>query len=85
MSKRLQVLLEDGEYELVQAAARRRGMTLTEWVRQALRAAWREEPSDSVDRKVAAIRAAMRHSFPAPPMDQMLDEIGRGYRSENEK
>ena len=77
----MQVLIEDAEYKHVQQAARRRGMTLAEWVRQALRAAWREEPVGTVDRKLAAIRAASRHSFPAPGIDQMLDEIEQGYRS----
>lgn len=80
MSKRLQVLIEDAEYRTLQQAARGRGMTVAEWVRQVLRASWRQEPTGSVERKLASLRASSRHSFPAPDIHQMLDEIERGYR-----
>jgi hypothetical protein len=33
MSKRLQVVVDDAELERFQGAARREGMTLSEWVR----------------------------------------------------
>ena len=52
---------------------------MAEWVRQALRAARRQEPSGDLDRKLDAIRAASRHAFPTADMDQMLAEIERGY------
>ena len=77
----MQVLVEDDEYATIQRAARSRKLTLAEWVRQALRAASRQEPSTATDRKLAAIRAASEHEFPAPDIEQMLDEIERGYRS----
>ena len=79
MSKRLQVLVDDAEYAAFQRAARRSGLALGQWARQALRAAWREQPSGDVARKRAAIRKAMRHEFPAPDMDVMLEEIEHGY------
>ena len=41
-----------------------------------LRLAAREAPSGSVDRKLAAIRAADRHDFPTADIDQMLRETG---------
>ena len=75
----MQVLFEEEEFERIQDAARTRGMTVAEWVRQALRAARREEPTGDVDRKLAVIRAAARHAFPAPDIEQMLDEIEKGY------
>lgn len=75
----MQVLFEDGEYRELQAAARRRGLTLAEWVRLALRAARRAEPTGSADRKLAAVRAAAAHAFPTADIDAMLDEIERGY------
>ena len=60
--------------------ARRHGMTLAEWVRQALRTAFREEPLGGQDKKLASVRAAAVHEFPTADIDQMLDEIARGYR-----
>jgi hypothetical protein len=79
MSKRLQVLLEEQELKEIQRAARAERMTVAEWVRQALRSARREVPLRDPERKLAAIRAAARHSFPAPDIEKMLEEIERGY------
>lgn len=78
MSKRLQVLLPDRELTEIQQFARRQRMTTAEWVRQALRSARETEPRIPARKKLEAIRAAARHSFPAPNIDQMLDEIERG-------
>lgn len=79
MSKRLQVLLEEPELRAVQRAARAERMTVAEWVRQALRAARRRAPTADPRRKIESIRAAARHSFPSPDMEQMLAEIESGY------
>lgn len=78
MSHRLQVLLEEDEYRRLRQAARREGTTVAEWVRQALRAGMRRKADSTAERKRGAIAAAIRHSFPAPDIDQMLDEISRG-------
>lgn len=78
MSKRLQVLLEEPEYRGLVRIARARGMTVSEWVRHALREAAREEPSVNRGRKLAAIRAAAVCSFPTGDIDAMLAEIARG-------
>lgn len=78
MSKRLQVLLEEPEYRGLVRIARARGMTVSEWVRQALREAAREEPSTNRGRKLAAIRVAAACSFPTGDIDAMLAEIDRG-------
>ena len=79
MSKRLQVLLDEPELRDIQRAARAQRMTVAEWVRQALRAARREVPSGDSERKLAAIRAAARYSFPAPDIEKMLEEIELGH------
>jgi hypothetical protein len=79
MSKRLQVLLDEPELREIQRAARAQRMTVAEWVRQALRAARRREPVSSAGRKLDAIRAAVRYSFPTADIDQMLSEIESGY------
>ena len=44
MSKRLQVLIVEDEYLEIQEAARRRRMTVSEWVRRALRKAMDDQP-----------------------------------------
>jgi hypothetical protein len=79
MSKRLQVLFDEGELREVQEAASREGIPVSEWVRRALRDARRREPRGDLDEKVRAIREAAGHSFPTADIDEMLGEIERGY------
>ena len=79
MSKRLQVVLQDEEFEQLREFARARGLTLSEWVRQVLRRARTERPAGDRARKLAAVRAAARHSFPTADIEEMLAEIERGY------
>lgn len=79
MSKRLQVLLPESELREVRRIARRHHMTVAEWVRKALRVARRAEPSRDASRKIAVVRAALRHEFPTSDIRQMLAEIERGY------
>ena len=55
------------------------GLTVSEWVRQALRRARRQHPSRDSARKLAAVRAASRHRFPTADIESMLGEIERGY------
>lgn len=79
MSKRLQVLLDEPEWREIQKAARAERMTVAEWVRRSLRTARRAVSTVDVDRKLEAIRAAARHEFPTADIDQMNEEIARGY------
>lgn len=84
MAKRLQVILRDPEYREIQRAARSRHMSIAEWVRQALELARRREPSSDMGKKLAAIRAAARHSFPSGDIEAILAEIEGGYSSGSE-
>jgi hypothetical protein len=79
MAKRLQVILQDPEYREIQRAARSRQMSIAEWVRQALALARRREPLGDVEKKLAAIRAAVKHEFPTGDIETMLAEIEQGY------
>jgi hypothetical protein len=79
MSKRLQVLLDESELREIQRSARRRRMTVAEWVRQALRAARRSEPRSDAGKKLQAVRAAAEHDFPTADIGEMLQQIERGY------
>ncbi len=73
------MLVDEEELEEIQDSARRRRLTVAEWVRQALREARRREPRRASRAKLEAIRSAARYGFPAPDVDQMLSEIERGY------
>ncbi len=84
MSTRLQVVMSETELDAVRAAARERGMTVSEWVRESLREARSKVASGDAERKLAAIRAADRHGYPTADIDQMLAEIERGYGEANE-
>jgi hypothetical protein len=81
MSKRLQVVLDEAELRAIQRAARSKQMTVAEWVRQTLRAARRREPATHARKKMEAVRAATRHSFPTADIERMLEEIEIGYLS----
>ena len=82
MSKRLQVILEDGEMREIQRIARRSRMTVAEWVRQTLRAARRPEQGTDSREKLEILRTAAQNSFPTGDIQQTLAEIKRGYLSE---
>lgn len=79
MSKRLQVLLEEEEFQEIREVARLRRMTVAEWVRSAMREARAREPQAPTGTKLAAIRAGAKHNFPTADIDQMLAEIDSGY------
>lgn len=79
MSKRLQVILDDGEYRALQRAARRQRMTVSAWVRAALQHAQRRVPGSDPDQKVAAVREAARLGYPTADPAEMLAQIEQGY------
>jgi hypothetical protein len=59
--------------------AKLRRMSIAEWVRQALEMARRREPVNPASKKLQAVRAAVRCSYPTGDIDQMLAEIETGY------
>lgn len=79
MSKRLQVLLDEAELREIQRIARAQRMTVAEWVRQAIRAATRQQPLGDAEKKLAAIRSAARHAFPTADIERVLAEVEAGY------
>lgn len=78
MTQRLQVLLDDTEFDEIRRIARRHRMTVAEWVRQALRAAKADEPYAEPKRKLAVVREAAAGGFPTADIALMLAEIERG-------
>lgn len=73
------MVVSDAELRQFGECARGRGLTVSEWVRQALRATERETSLGSGEHKLAAVRSGLSHSFPAPSIDTMNAEIERGY------
>ena len=92
MAKRLEILLNDTEYAVICDAAQRQQMSVSEWVRQAMRYtrqaeltgakpnlnAQRKDP-ERIARKLQALEKAAQHNFPTADIDQMLQEIKDGY------
>lgn len=78
MTQRLQVLLEEDEFEEIRRIAKRHRMTVAEWVRQALRVARADEPYAEPKRKLAVLRESARGDYPTADIDRMLAEIERG-------
>ena len=84
MSKRLQVLLDEREFREIRQAARRSGLTVSEWVRQALRQARRTAGGGDSARKLAVVRSATRHAFPTADIEEMLAQIESGYLAQRD-
>ncbi len=81
MTKRLQVLLDEDEFDEIKAAAKLERQTMSEWVRQRLRRGRiMRAPGADLDTqaKLRAIDEASRHSFPTCDIEQMLAEIEKG-------
>lgn len=78
MTQRLQVLLDAAEFAEIRRIARRHRMTVAEWVRQALRAARRDEPRYDAERKLAVLREAASYNLPTSDIDEILRDIERG-------
>ena len=74
--------MDDAELQAYEDAAKAAGLTVSGWVRQALRKAERDVTGADVDARLTAIRRAAIHSFPAPDIEQMLAETERGYLSD---
>ena len=79
MSKRLQVIIDDDEFTAIRKLAAQQKISVAEWVRKAIQKARQSQPSKDANRKLEAIRAAVRYDFPTGDIDQMLGEIESGY------
>jgi predicted phage gp36 major capsid-like protein len=84
MTKRLQVLLDDAELAEIQELARRRHQTTAEWVREALRRARDGAAYPETARRLRAVREAAEHAYPTADIDEMLEQVERGYRAAEE-
>jgi hypothetical protein len=81
MSKRLQVIMPDDEYEAVRRAARRRGTPVSQLVRESLRRSVAEQIEMDPERRIAAILRFARFSGPTGNIEELLADIERGRGS----
>lgn len=86
MSKRLQVVVRDEDLERYARTADAAGLTLSEWARQALRAAERDQASGDVEAKLALISkaASLETGGREVDIDTMLAETEAGRLAEIE-
>jgi hypothetical protein len=85
MSKRLQVVLSDGEMAEVRSVSEAQRMTVAEWVRQALRKERLGQPTTTADRKLQCVREAAAYAYPTAKIGDMLQEIERGRSGSGHK
>ena len=78
MSKRLQVIMPEDEFEAIQRAARRRGKRVSELVRESLRRTAAEGVDEDPERRIAAVLRYARFSGPTGEIEDVLAEIERG-------
>jgi len=71
--------MSDEDYEELQLVSSSAGVTVSEWVRQALRKMRRDRSLLEADGKIDAVREAVKHDFPTADIEPMLDEIETGY------
>lgn len=84
MTPRLQVFLDEAELAEIRRIASQHRMTVSEWVRQALRMARVEAPVEHANRKLMIVGEAYRSDYPTADIDQMLEETELGRLGEHD-
>ena len=79
MSRRLQVIVDDKEYQYFKRLAQAAHTSLGEWVRQMLRQGSERTSSKSAQEKLRGLDQVIHNEFPTGDIDQVLREIERGY------
>ena len=78
MSKRLQVILSDEELEEIRAVSELQNKTVSELVRQSIRAYLTLNNNDAPEKHLAKILSYAKYNGPIADIDQILAEIERG-------
>ena len=78
MSTRLQVIVSEDELISLRQAARRTGLTVSEWARRALRRARDEQAGPTAESRLRAVERALACNHPTGDIDEMLADIERG-------
>ena len=78
MSTRLQVIVSEEEMASLRQAARRTGLTVSAWARQALRRVRDEQAGPTAESRLRALERALACNHPTGDIDEMLADIERG-------
>ena len=78
MSTRLQIVMSDTEAASLRHVARRAGLTVSEWARRALRAAYDAQAGPSPRSRLDALDRALACNHPTGDISEMLTDIERG-------
>jgi len=79
VSKRLQIVIAESEYEDIARCAQDAHLTLSEWVRSVLRKAKSEVSPRNPELKLLAIKSAMEYSFPIENIEELNSQITQSY------
>lgn len=74
MAETLQIIVQDAEHRAIQKAAPSRHLSVAEWVREALRLSCQREGLSEPGKKLDAIRAAARNSYPVADIEHCWGE-----------
>lgn len=85
MPKRLRIVLRDSEYLEIKRLARLRRISISEWVHKALTTARHRESVGNIEKKLKALRTAMKFEFATGDIGDILAEIERGYLGDDKK
>jgi hypothetical protein len=72
--------MSDEEYAALEQAARVKKLPIGKFVRQELRRSCADSGARSVEEIERVLAKFSDYKFPAPPIDQMNEEIEMGYR-----
>ena len=81
MSRRLQILLPDKEYETVRKAARKRKRSLSQLALEGLQLVLRTMPELPVEERLAKVMRFARCSAPTADIEEMLVQIQSGQEN----
>ncbi len=79
MSIRLQILMDEEELEEIKEIARVEGLTVSAWVRRAIRHERVERPGKSVSNKNKILQQAAEYTFPTADYEEVASEIEADY------
>lgn len=79
MSIRLQVILDDEEMQELKGRAEQDQVTVSAWVRRAIKHEMRERPGKRASEKLDIIRASASYEFPTGDYEKMAAEVESGY------
>lgn len=79
MSIRLQILMDEEELEDIRELSRVEGLTVSAWVRRAIRHERLDRPGKSVRNKQKILQQALEYSFPTADYEEMAAEIEEDY------